>query len=56
METEDLDRFTMRVPANIMIEIRVMAARSRRSINSQVVAMLESAIANTENEKAEARS
>ncbi|MUZ63472.1 hypothetical protein [Agrobacterium vitis] len=57
MEKEEIDRFTLRCPVDLLIELKVMAARSRRSLNNQVVAMLENAVRNAEGEKkAEARS
>lgn len=51
MDKEEIDRFTLRCPVGLMIELRVMAARSRRSLNNQVVALLEAAVKSAENEK-----
>ena len=44
METTEVERFTLRVPANLQIELKIMAARARRSLNNQIVAMLEEAV------------
>ena len=38
---EDVERITLRIPANIVVELKVMAARSRRSLNAQIVSILE---------------
>lgn len=51
MVKDEIDRYTVRFPADLMIEIRVMAARSRRSVNGQIVAMLENAVLEAQNEK-----
>ncbi len=56
MEKEQIDRFTLRLPSELLIELKVMAARSRRSLNAQVVSLLEKSIndALSTNEKSEA--
>lgn len=50
MNNEELERFTLRAPAELCIELKVLAARARRSLNAQIVKMLEDALA-SENEK-----
>ncbi|MDW9444811.1 Arc family DNA-binding protein [Sinorhizobium meliloti] len=50
MNNEELERFTLRAPVGLCIELKVMAARARRSFNAQIVKMLEEALA-SENEK-----
>lgn len=55
MNKDELERITLRAPADLLIEVRIMAARARRSLNSQIVSLLEEATVN-QNEKAEARS
>lgn len=56
MDKEEIDRFTLRVPTELLIELKVMAARSRRSLNAQVVSLLEKCVndALSANEKSEA--
>ncbi|TQN59585.1 Arc family DNA-binding protein [Agrobacterium tumefaciens] len=51
MEKEEMDRFTLRCPVDLLIELKVMAARSRRSLNSQVIALLDEAVKTAKNEK-----
>lgn len=51
VKNADWDRFTLRIPPYLHIELKVMAARSRRSLNSQVVAILEKAVTATEGAK-----
>ena len=51
MDKEEVDRFTLRCPVDLLIELKVMAARSRRSLNSQVIALLENAVKSAEDEK-----
>lgn len=50
MRNEDLERFTLRAPPELITEIKVKAANARRSLNSQIVTMLERAVS-AENEK-----
>lgn len=54
MDRDNLDRITFRCPADLMVELRVMAARSRRSVNNQLISMLEDAVRNAETKKADA--
>lgn len=51
MEKGELSRFTLRVPVGLLVELKVLAARSRRSLNNQLVAMLETAVTSEQNEK-----
>lgn len=55
MVKEEFDRFTLRLPVELHIELKVMAARSRRSLNAQVVSLLEKCVhdALSANEKSE---
>ncbi len=41
---EEFDRFTLRVPSELNIELRVMAARNRRSLNAQIITLLEKSV------------
>ncbi|MGX5708274.1 toxin-antitoxin system HicB family antitoxin [Brucella lupini] len=55
MGKDETDRFTLRIPSELHIELKVMAARSRRSLNAQVVSLLEKCVndALSINEKSE---
>lgn len=55
MVEEEFDRFTLRIPSELCIELKIMAARSRRSLNAQVVTLLEKCVndALSANEKSE---
>lgn len=52
MNSHDMERITLRAPADLLVELRIMAARARRSLNAQIVCLLEEA--SSKNEKADA--
>lgn len=41
MNSHDMERITLRAPAELLVELRIMAARARRSLNAQIVCILE---------------
>jgi hypothetical protein len=50
MRKEEMERFTLRAPVELCVELRVMAATARRSLNGQIVKMLEEQLS-SKNEK-----
>lgn len=41
IDDEEIDRVTLRIPSAVFVELKVMAARGRRSLNAQIVSILE---------------
>ncbi len=54
MPSDDLQRVTLRIPVELQVELKVQAARARRSFNSHMISILEGAVrAAAQNEKTE---